>query len=657
MPKTNPKKKSLPVPKRTSKNSDLFALVEEEKKGEAQAFDRYVKGPSKKEIVRDSLSDLYSDDKGERINVQEVNIKRRRSIWGRLGIALLYSIAAAVVIWAGWKWFASRQNATSPLALSLKTDSVIIANQEFTYTIDYQNQENIVLNNVELVVVYPENFIFSESSPMATSGNNKWSLGEVKAFGSGRVQIRGRLLSPPGQSNILFADITYQPAGITSSFKKSASVDIIVAASGIDVVATAPGSLLVGEEKPLEISWLLQEKHFLDRFKIRVKTSDHLAVRLDTTSEKGVTSEGGGVWAISPEEAKSLPLLIKAVDKGSDEKETITVLFEYAPEDGDRSYVIEEKSIPLEIIKNSLNLSLTINGQNTDQGVDFGQVINYSISYANKGETTMNNVIISAVLDGDALDWSEVDDQFNGKIVGSSLVWTPVEIPALASLQKNQQGKINFSIPVRPANEGKLLRQLEIKNYAQFSLTEDSLQSDEKEAETSTESNRSNQIILKINSDTELSEAVRYFTPDNMAVGTGPLPPEVGQTTTLKVYWSITNSLHELGNTRVITTLPSGVTWDGKEVVSVGSLSYNPNTKEVVWEIGRLPVSVPEITAEFSIALTPRASDRNRLMILVSGTAVNAQDNQTGFTISKTLKAQTTKLEQDQIANTDGIVR
>lgn len=658
MTKTNPKKNSLPTPKRKAKPTDLFALVEgnESPETEAKRFSRYVKGPTKKEMVSDSLSEIYEDDKGGRINVQEVNIKRRRNLWLRIGLPLLYCAATIAIIVAGWKWFTERQEKASPITITIAAETGVIANQEFTYTIDYQNHENTTLTKVELVAVYPENFILTDSSPtVSQNSNNKWQLPDIKPFGSGRVQVRGRLLAPTGQSNILFVDLSYQPEGITSSFKKSASLDVIISASGLDLVTTPPGSLLVGEEKPLEVSWLLQEKNYLDTFSLRVKTSEHLAVRASDKTTEGIRDEGNGVWKINPKDTtESLSLLVKALDKGAtDQKETVALQFEYTPEGSDRAYLLEEKIISIEIVKNSLNLSLTANGQSVDQGVDFGQVINYSISYANKGEATMNNVIISAVLDGDALDWSELEDRYNGKIVGSSIIWTPAEIPALAALATNQQGTINFSIPVRPSNEARLVSRYEIKSYAQFSLTDKT----EVSPEEATESNRSNEIMLKLNSDIALDEAVRYFNEDNIAVGTGPLPSEVGQRTTLKVYWKITNSLHELGNLKVTTKLPSGVTWDGKDIVSVGSLSYNESTNEVTWYIGRLPVSVPEIQAEFSIALEPRASDRNRLMILVSGTNVTAQDNQTSFTITKQFKAQTTKLEKDEIANTDGIIR
>jgi hypothetical protein len=655
MPKQSIKKSSQSMPiKRKSNRSQLSEFVENSlpSNSEVDTFEQYLKVPTSKEIMADSLSKIYEGDNGKRINVKEVSIKRRRSIWATLGFILLYVALAAGLAWGAYYLFFGNKNSASPLVISISAEQTIKANQEFTYTIDYRNQENTVLNNVEATVVYPDNFVVTDSFPAPISGNNKWRLEDIKSFSSGQIKIRGRLIGLSGQSNIIFADVWYQPEGISSTFKKSTSFDIVLAGSGFDISSDNPGSVLVGEEKNVSVSWLPQEINFIPNFSVRLKTSDNVTIIPSKDTVEGITTDQVGVWQVDSVKAtKPLNFKFKILDKKNDFEE-LKFQFEYTPDNSTRSYIFEEKILKVDIIKNNLNLTMVANGQSGDQGVDFEQVIHYSISYANKGEVTMNDIIITAVLDGDALDWRKLDDENNGKVTSSTILWTSVEIPALKSLAKDQQGTIDFSIPVRPSTEAKLFNRLEIKSYAQFALSDSSF-----EPTSDNQANRSNELNIKVNSDVALDESVRYFDENNMAVGTGPLPPKVGDTTTLKVYWTIKNTLHEIGGLSVTTTLPSGVTWDGKDQVSVGSLSYDQNNNQVTWNIGRLPLSVSSIAAEFSIALKPRITDQNKLMILVSGTSLTGQDNQTSYQISKQLKAQTTKLEKDDIANTDGIVQ
>ena len=173
---------------------------------------------------------------------------------------------------------------------------------------------------------------------------------------------------------------------------------------------------------------------------------------------------------------------------------------------------------------------------------------------------------------------------------------------------------------------------------------------------TANEDNRSNTIVNKINSDLKFSEAVRYFSQDNIPVGTGPLPPQVGQTTTYKVYWNLTNNLHELSDLSVKVNLPDYVSWDGKERATVGKVSYLSGENAIVWEIGRLPITVFQASAEFSISVVPREEDRNTIMVLLPGSKISATDAETGAVLTQSTKAKTTKLEDDEIGKGDGIV-
>lgn len=195
-------------------------------------------------------------------------------------------------------------------------------------------------------------------------------------------------------------------------------------------------------------------------------------------------------------------------------------------------------------------------------------------------------------------------------------------------------------------------KKYEVKSYAQFSVGAVA----EGEDITPPEENRSNTIINKINSDLELTEKVRYFSEENIPVGTGPQPPKVGETTSYKVYWVLSNSLHELEDLKVVTKLPDNINWDDKKQFSVGSLDYNSATREIVWQIGRLPLTVMTANAEFSINFTPSEADKNKIMVVLGGSTVSAIDGETKTNLTLTTKAKTTKLEDDDIASGDGTV-
>lgn len=638
--------------KREPSKVGQFVARELPSENQAKRFDRYLKNGLNENTVDESLSEIYQDDGGKRINVKEVNIRPKKSIFIRLAVILVYVLIAAGLVGGAYYWFISSNADSTAVDLSISAPEKMVANQEFEYTIDYHNKDKVGINNLELNVVYPDNFIFESSFPSPTENNNKWTLENLRQFSSGQIKIKGRLIAPAGSSNIMFADLTYKPTNISTEFKKSTSLEVILASSGIELSTVAPTSVLVGQDSEVVVKFKTSETNFIDHFNIRFEALDNINF---PTSDYGkdVTIVSPGVFAISnlTSTEKELHLKFKFTDKKND-SENLKINFEYQLPDSEKAYSFEAKTFPIEIVKNSLNLTIVANGKPSDQGVDFGQTINYSISYVNKGEQPMNDVIIMAVLDGEALDWRNLIDKNDGSVTGNSITWTKDQIPELKTLVKDQEGKIDFSVPVRSVSEASLIKTLDIKSYAQFAIsgkTED--------LSATNEVNRSNQLTIKLNSNINLDEAVRYFDVDNIAVGTGPLPPQVGVASTFKVYWNIANSLHELGDLQVTTKLPNYVTWDGKDQVDVGTLAYDSGTNTITWSIGRLPISAGQAQAQFSIAIKPRSTDRNKLLILVSGTTLTGTDNYTSYPISQILKAQTTRLEKDDISNTDGIVQ
>ncbi|MCX6792961.1 MAG: hypothetical protein NTY12_02955 [Candidatus Falkowbacteria bacterium] len=647
-----PKNKTNSNVKREPSQVAQFVARDLPTDNQSKRFDRYLKKGLDEGTIDESLSEIYQDDGGKRINVKQVDIQPKKGFFVRLGIILIYVLIVAAITAGAYYWFISRNADSTSVDLKISAPEKLIANQEFEYVIDYQNKDKVALGNLELAVVYPDNFIFESSFPTASNDNNKWSLEDLRQFSSGQVKIKGRLISPTGSSNVMFADLTYKPINISSEFKKSTSLDTVLAGSGLDLSAVVPTSIMVGQDSELLVKFKTTDTNFLDHFNIRFPALDNLSF---PTADYGkdVTVVSPGVYAISnlTNTDQELRIKFKFTDKKND-TEDFKVNFEYQPTGSEKAYSFDEKSFTVEVVKNSLNLTVVANGQPSDQGIDFGQTINYSISYVNKGEKVMDDVIIMAVLDGEALDWRKLLDKNDGSVTGRTITWTKDQIPELKSLAKDQTGSIDFSIPVRDVSEAGLIRTYEIKSYAQFAVSGKA-----EELSQTNEVNRSNQLTIKLNSDTKLDEAVRYFDQDNIAVGTGPLPPQVGQTSTFKIYWNLSNSLHELGDIKIKTKLPDYVAWDGKDQADVGTLSYNQDTNEVTWDIGRLPLSAAHTQGQFSISIKPRATDRNKLLVLVSGTTLTGTDNTTSFPISQILKAQTTKLEKDDIAETDGIVQ
>lgn len=301
------------------------------------------------------------------------------------------------------------------------------------------------------------------------------------------------------------------------------------------------------------------------------------------------------------------------------------------------------------MVKNDLNLSLIINKSDKDQGVNFGQVMNYSLSYANKGQKPLEDVVIMAVIEGDAVDWNSLKDLNKGQHTGNNLVWTKTAIPELASLAPGDTGIIDWSMAVKEL--AKITNKNfnnEIKSYAQFS-------SKDSKPDAAPGDSQSNTIISKINSDLGLSEKLVYFNEDSIPLGSGPLPFTAGEATVVRGEWRILNSFHDLNTVLISMKLPDYVVWTGKYQAGSGDLSYDGANRTVNWSFNQLPASLDEVKASFDLSVEPQAAQRRQILVIMPAAKITAIDSVTNNQLAKDGRVKTSKLEDDSLIKSGDI--
>ncbi len=632
---------------------------------EIEEFEEIIGEEAREGEIAEGLSEIYQDDKaGDGLDANRLDIKKKRGLlFWFLSIIIFSGFLAAAGYGVYYYVFSGGSDATA-IDFSIQAPEEVVAGEEFFYDLNYKNVSGVGVNNLNVELTYPDNFVFLDSSPTVQEKNSFWRIDNLPARGQGVIRIKGKLINIKDSDNIVLAKITYTPENFSSEFGKEASASTLVSDIGLETQIDYSSSALIGEENEIIIHLKGKEKNFFQQFNLAVEPADNLEIvgvagvadNNEADKKLAVEKIKPTVWRISNllTEAQELKLTYKINEKTSEEEE-INLRFEQNV-DSEKNLVFFEKNIKQEVVKSDLNLTLIINGSRNDQPVNFNDPLNYSLVYSNKGETAMKDVVMMAVLESDFLDWTTLKDPSQGREKGNTLTWSKANREELADLEPGEEGTIDFSIIVINFRETDLGKDFTVKSYAQFSVgeEEDSSASAEEEVD-----NRSNTIINKINSDLSLKEEVRYFNADNIPVGDGPLPPVRGETTSFKVYWKLTNNLHELQDTKAEVILPDYVSFAGKERAAVGAVSYDSANHKVVWQIGRLPTTVYQADAEFNISITPREEDFNKIMVLLSGAVVSAVDSETGGTINKKYSAKTTKLEDDEIASlsSDGRVK
>lgn len=598
--------------------------------------------------VDQSLMEIYQDERGEAVDVSKFSIRRRRW-WFKLIAIAIYSLVVLILGWFGYNYYTSYRAKNDLFTVNIETDKDIVAGQEFTYKINYKNTGSVAMSDVEVKIDWPEAFIFSKAEPMATQNNNYWQIGELAPQASGVIVVTGKLINKIGENNQAQIVANFRPNNLSSAFKVSQENNIILSDSSLLIGLSAPDTLSLGRNNEIAVSYQAKESNQIDNLLLTINQPDWGEVKLLGADNKIIEPTAAGVWLLNQpqSEVNGLKMIIIPDQDSSGDK---NLLLKIETKIGDKLYLVDSRDFEFKVVNSRFNLLLKVNDNNSGGGVSAGQVLNYRIDYVNQGETNLSNLKIVASLNGAWLNWSSLKDQDKGQIDGQKIYWTKKELPGLALLKPGASGSINFSIKLKDWENGDKNDVGEIVSFVYY-LSEDGANDEIKEDQ------KSNTISHQLNSDLGFSENVMYFNEDNIAVGSGPLPLIVGQMTNFKVYWHLSNTRHDLRDLSVVADLPDYVTWGGKNYTAEGDISYDQDKHQVIWRLDKLSAGIDDLVGEFNIGVTPRADQKERIIILMPGSTVKATDNATGSLLEVSGKAKTSQLEDDKIVETDGMVR
>jgi len=132
---------------------------------------------------------------------------------------------------------------------------------------------------------------------------------------------------------------------------------------------------------------------------------------------------------------------------------------------------------------------------------------------------------------------------------------------------------------------------------------------------------------------------------------TGPMPPKVQNETTYTIIWTIHNTSSDVSGAQVKTVLPPSVEWKGLVSPNGASLTYNPVSHQILWNIGKVKAGTGYETepqeVSFQVGLTPGLAQVMKQPALVLSTTFSGKDDFSGVSINRTVSPLTIMLLTD----------
>ena len=620
--------------------------------------------PKRVKILREEVLDaIYnpedSDPKSQDVKKIVKKAKKRSKLFVVLAVLFLLALASA----AGFFVFSRKNNQFNErITILPSAPTSVAAGGEVTISIAIKNNEKIAIKNTELTFTPPDGFTFKSSSPAPSNEfNNAWQVGTLNKGAGATISIVGSLVGDQDQDKVFHFILGYRPANFNYDFQKNADLKIRISSSVIKITPEVPLRINPGAPTDFPVTIENTGADPLEGVKLIVDYPENFSF----SKANPKPSEGEDIWQLASIPANGkVKIIISGSITGApgDTKE-----FKFrAGKEGLKEFEVQAQASGIgSLVKVGMSLTAVITNPSKGVYADWGETLNYMLTYKNESDSEMRDVVIAAEFmqknfasqDVSILDLDNRSAAVAGKLDGRTITWTKADIPGLAKVKAGEGGDILLRLALKSGPEIKTQDDRNLVITTNARITVGSIADVEgKNFETQAPSLQT-KVTTKLNVEPE----ARFYSEEQIPVGTGPIPPQVGKTTTYQLSWTLTNPTNEVTQVVITSTLPDGVIWTGKQSVTAGqAVNYNSETREVTWRINRVPPGTGSLFAslesKFEVSITPTLADLGKIILLLNQTVATARDEFTTQDLRVEKAILTTDLTNDVAAQGKGLV-
>jgi hypothetical protein len=613
------------------------------------------------ETVEESLRTIYEVEEGEMPDMTKMErIKNNRWVWITVGVsgALLFLF---LVAWGGFAFFKTFQGFTGKgLELEVEGPEKIALGQEITYFVNYRNPMHEPLASVDLRVNFPMDFEIAEMKPEPTEQGRVWKLGALAAEERGTIKIRGTFTGALGTISAVQAIATYRPANYSSDFEAMATKQIEYSETVIEGFIQVPEKAIPGDSVALIYHYKNTGADDLEDLMVQFTIPEGFAPDLEAM---GTSTIQGRVFEKSigdiPSGDQSEFTLLGTFASGFGGDADVKAMLGTNGADG-RFLPMHKAEEVVPVLAGDLSLNFIVNGsEQQERTASYGEELRGIIGYENMADESLSDVVVKMTVETIDLDTGEVlatkklvdmgriSSSATTTASGGEIVWDKSAIQNLESLPSRGSGSIDVNLPIVYAAPDKGAVALRVNVTADVRAVGD------------TELNRTitmAPMTFVLLSDASLTAEVRYFTEEGAPLGTGPLPPKVGEATTYRITWKLNKTVHSLKNVEVTAKVPRSVSYNQVATSTAGELVFKEEDRTLHWTLNRMPTGVGEAEVQFNVSLTPVAADDGRFASLMDDITFQATDEDIQESVLLVIKQLNTDLQNDSTAAGKGVV-
>jgi len=540
-------------------------------------------------------------------------------------IFILILGAAAGVL--GFYYYQKNIYSKEVLKLEILGSEETQAFEEIEYLVKYKNNGNITLEEPQMIFQFPENSLPSNGETLTVVKD----LEDIYPGEEKTISFKVRIFGKENETSKSEATLRYRPKNLKAFYESKTTFTTKIKSTPLTFEFDLPSKAESGREIQFSLNYFSNADWPLSN--LRVKIEYPSGFEFIASQPQALEKTEWDLPILNKAEGGRIEIRGKLTGEIKEQKIFRATLGIWQ---SGEFILLKEAVRGVEILKSSLSIFQQINGF-SQYIANPGDSLHYEIFFRNIGEEPFQDLFLAFTLEGRAFDYETIKTEFGQFNKGdNSIVWDWRQIPKLRFLGRGDEGKVEFWINLKKDWEQSSIQD---KN---FTLKNKIILSQVKE-----------EFETKINSRLEIFQ--KGFFQDEIFGNSGPLPPKVGESTTYTVIWQAKNYYNDVKNVKVKATLSPGVKLTGRISPENSRLTFDSQSKEIIWELGDLQAGtgniVPAPNVAFQISFTPDFSQRGLIPLLVSQAKIIGEDYWTEEFLEVTSPAIDTALPDDPIVN------
>jgi hypothetical protein len=500
------------------------------------------------------------------------------------------------------------------------------------------NKNNTALELADLIIEYPEGTRNAKDLSKDLP-RERFSLGNIKSNSKVNKLAESILFGEEGSHEKIKLTVEYRVAGSNAIFFTEKDYEVEISSSPVSFNIESLKDVNSGKEISLEVSLKSNSNNLIENLMFVAEFPFGFTFK-EATPKPSYEQNIWKIGDLAPGEDKKIKIV--GIIEGQDGEERVFRFFSGIQDKNndeklEKAFVSVSQSIFIK--KPFLALDMTVDDSRSENySTAVSKIVNVEINWENNLPTNIANLEIEAKLSGDFNENSVFVDKGFYNSINNTITWNEQGNPAFDSISPGQSGTVSFKF----TSSDPLINSL---SNPEASIVVSVKGRRLSESQVSEEINSSIARSIRFNTNISLVPRMVHFS--GPIGNTGQIPPIAEKETTYTVIWTVNNTVNNASKVIVSSRLPSYVRWTEKISPSSEQITYNPVSREVVWNVGSLESGNSSREVAFQIAFLPSLSQVGTAPILIEKSRLVGEDEFTGAILDVTKGELTTKISTD----------